>query len=87
MHIWPTMHAYIYVYINILGDFNLYLSSSLSLSISIVGGQQHTCMHFMRKGGCASNNVCAHSIDLVLINCSTQIKKLYFNSQQVKIKP
>ena len=44
MHAWPN-HACIYMF----GDFNL--------SLSLVGGQQHTCTLCAKAG--ASNNVCA----------------------------
>ena len=48
MHAWPN-HACIYMF----GDFN----RSLALSLSLVGGQQHTCT--LCAKACASNNVCA----------------------------
>ena len=71
MHAWPN-HACIYMCL-IWGFQSL---SRRSLSLSLVGGQQHTCTF-------AQWNVplimCAQSIDLVLINHSTQIKKLYLN--------
>ena len=63
-------HACIYMF----GDFNL--------SLSLVANNTHAL--------CAQRQVplimCAHSIDLVLINHSTQIKKLYFNSHNPNLK-
>ena len=65
-----TMHAYIC------------LGISISIYLSLVANNTHAL--------CAQRQVplimCAHSIDLVLINHSTQIKKLYFNSHNPNLK-
>ena len=79
MHGLPCMHIYVYIFEHSWGF------QSLSLYRCWPTTQMHAL--YAQRRVRASNNVCAHSIDLVLINCSTQIKKLYFNSQQVKIKP
>ena len=60
------VHIFQYISEHILGDKYIYFNLSLSIYIYIVGGQKthlYICMHFMRKGAGASNNVCVHSID------------------------
>ena len=75
MHAWPN-HACLYMCL-------IWGFQSLSRR-SLVGGQQHT--HAL----CAQRYVpvimCAQSIDLVLINHSTQIKKLYLNPHNPNLK-
>jgi hypothetical protein len=55
---------YFNIYLNIfLGDFNLSLSI---IYMSLVAKKHtHIRMHFMRKGACASNNVCVRTRSMI----------------------